>query len=151
MHLCSDEEDIKNFIKINLLSPSPLYLLASSLLPLQFLFFSLKISPILKNVLFQVLYSFFLTSCTELPRRDCHLLAHFLHLLWFDIHPSPPTEIAAFGSAVTSWVSSLMACSMFLMLLCPKVLACVPTWASWDPLHSWTPRALPPPLTDPLN
>ena len=74
-------------------------------------------------------------------------LAYLLHSLWSDVHPRLPTEIALFRSAVTSRVSGLF--PVLILLHRPKALACVPTCASWDPVRSPTPEALPPPLADP--
>lgn len=84
--------------------------------------------------------------CQIFQERMPSPLACLLHSLWSDVHPRPPTEIALFRSAVTSWVSGLF--PMFLPLHCPEALARVSTCASWDPGHCLTPEAPLWPLTD---
>lgn len=101
-NLCSDEKRhqkmYKNksfipfsFILIDILSPPP-----SSVSSLH-----LKISPFLQDSSFRFFTGSFFPLSAKFPRRDLHRLAHLLHLLRFDIHPSPPTEVALFRSAVT--------------------------------------------------
>ena len=80
-----------SFILIDILSPSSLFSFFSSPKNLSF--------P--SRFLFQVLHRLFCPLSAKFPRRDHHLLAHLLRLLWFDIQPGPPTEVALFRSAVT--------------------------------------------------
>lgn len=108
-----------SFILIDILSPPP-----SSVPSL-----NLKISPFLQDSSFRFFTGSFVPSLPNFPGEITISLTHLLHLLWFDIHPSPPTEVALFRSAVTPECQVWPACfHMFILFHDPRALACVPTY-----------------------